>query len=212
MNPDDRSWRVWLEESDTRRERLSKWLSFLAVSMLLVSGVGFLYLHFSSQGDALLSRIGLANSAIVETQAYNVNKRLDSITNDLAVTKKTIIELNKHADGYAALAPGDREALNGVIEGQKTLDVRLKDLEDALRVDAAKSLAVPLIRKDIDALQDSFRANTVAIQTEMGRLYGLVESFLGLMFTIALGFFGLAITNYFRSDRRPPKEGPASSA
>jgi len=98
-----------------------------------------------------------------------------------------------------------------MIESQKNLDVRLKALEDALRLDAAKSLAVPLLRKDVDTLQDALRANTVAIQTEMGRLYGLVEWFLGLMFTIALGFFGLAITNYFRSDRKLPKEGPASS-
>jgi hypothetical protein len=129
----------------------------------------------------------------------------------IAVLSKTLAEVRTPTGQFSALNPADRETLNRAIESQKDLDMRLRSLEDALRLDASKALVVPLMRKDLDTLQDTFRADTALVQNEINRLYGLAQWFIGLMFTILLGFFGLALTNILLRPKESAK-APEESA
>lgn len=58
------------------------------------------------------------------------------------------------------------------------------------------------MRKDLDAVQDKSKSDIEAVRGELARLYSLIQWFIGLMFTIALGVFGLAIGNIVRGEKR----------
>src|ERR1017187_2477680 len=93
-------------------------------------------------------------------------------------------------------------------------------LEAAIMVDPVKAVSLPLMRKDLDSLQDKTRSDIEAVRSELARLYSLIQWFIGLMFTIALGVFSLAIGNIVKGEKKsdsgrekpepPSRSGPAS--
>lgn len=74
----------------------------------------------------------------------------------------------------------------------------MKMLDDAIGESPDKSLAVPLLRKDLDNLKDSYHRDLDSTQAEINRVYDQNKWFLGLMFTMALGLIGLAISNFLQ--------------
>jgi hypothetical protein len=150
-----------------------------------------------------------------------LNKEVGQLADDISklsatqsTFRKTLDELQHNTNAYASLTPADRQSLNEVIVGTKSLDSRLSLLEEALRLDATKALAVPMLRKDMDALQVKTTSDLSIIQSEMGRLFGLAQWLIGLMFTIAFGVFSMTIVHIFRGEKKPPepKEGTAKAA
>ena len=176
-------------------------VSYLCFAVALFSGFmllrGSLHPTEINTGDSpsnVLSRQVMA----LTTEQLHTGERI-------AALSKTLAELRAPQGKYTSLQPSDREALNRVIEGQKSLDTRLKALENALTVDASKALSVPLMRKDLDTFQETAKTDTVLVQNEINRLFGLVQWFIGIMFTILVGFFGLAVTNMLLRAKEMPK-------
>lgn len=74
-------------------------------------------------------------------------------------------------------------------------------LENALANTPEKALALPMLKQEVDNLQDRTHSDFEGVRGEIGRLFTLTQWFIGLMFTTALGVFGLALSNIQRGDR-----------
>jgi hypothetical protein len=93
---------------------------------------------------------------------------------------------------FATLDPADRQRIDQIGGAESKLDSRLSALENALMASPEKAVAVPMLKQEIDGLQDRTHSDLDAIRGEIGRLFTLTQWFIGLMFTIALGMFGLS--------------------
>src|SRR5579863_4228638 len=93
---------------------------------------------------------------------------------------------------FTALEPKDRQSIEEIKSAQARLDARLASLESSIMATPEKAIAVPMLRQQVDALQDRTRGDLDSIRGEIGRLFTLTQWFIGLMFTIALGMFGLS--------------------
>ena len=98
--------------------------------------------------------------------------------------------------------------MEDVKTAQNTLSERLSALEAAIQADPVKAVSLPLMKKDIEALQDKTKADSEALRAEVARVYTLIQWFIGLMFTIAIGLFGLALGNILKSERRTERNNP----
>jgi hypothetical protein len=76
-----------------------------------------------------------------------------------------------------------------------------------------KAIAVPMLKQQIDTLQDRSHADLDSVRGELARLFTLTQWFIGLMFTIALGVFGLPLSNLRKATEKPlvGKEGSAAA-
>ena len=66
-----------------------------------------------------------------------------------------------------------------------------------------KLIAVPMLNQQMDTLQDRSRADIDSARGEMARLFTVAQWFIGLIFTTALGVFGLALSNLKKSAEKP---------
>jgi hypothetical protein len=74
----------------------------------------------------------------------------------------------------------------------------LRHLTDAVGESPEKALALPLLRKDMDNLRDSYRRELDATQVEINRVYDQNKWFIGLMITMTLALVGLAVSNFLQ--------------
>ena len=99
----------------------------------------------------------------------------------------------------------DRPAINQVIEEQKQLSARLSELESALRNDPVTASAVPLLKKDVESLQEREKLDSSAIRNEDDRLDGFAEWYSALIVgtivsVISLGATIIGIAFKYRKD------------
>jgi hypothetical protein len=71
------------------------------------------------------------------------------------------------------------------------LQKRMKSLEDAISTTPDKALSIPLLKKDLEAIQRSFSDYNLAAKAELERLYDFNKWFFGLIATMALSVLGL---------------------
>jgi type IV secretory pathway TrbL component len=69
-----------------------------------------------------------------------------------------------------------------------------------------------MLKQQIDTIQDRSHADIDSVRGEIGRLFTLTQWFIGLMFTIALGVFGLALSNLRRATEKPVEKQRAAAA
>jgi len=107
----------------------------------------------------------------------NIKKQLDALTKPDTTTD---------VGAQIALTRSDVEVL----------DSRIQILEDGLLENPEKALAVPLLRKDIQQIEYSYKENLAAMSMNLDRLYDQNKWFIRLMLTMAIGFIGLVVSNF----------------
>jgi len=83
--------------------------------------------------------------------------------------------------------------------GIKDVAGRLGKLEAVILNDPGKSLEMPLLRNELDHIKKGYQSDLLTLKEEIGRIYDLTKWFIGLMFTMALGVIGLAVTNFVKA-------------
>jgi uncharacterized coiled-coil protein SlyX len=197
---DTRHWSVAIADiMRDRRTRSTKLVYVVASLVLLIAASYAAFLLYDSGRE--LRTFG-QNQAISDLAIQVLRSRSDieEIRKQTAVLTKTLTDLRTGSQNYASLEPQDRQALNEVIAGQKNLDERLKGIEDAIRIDTTKAIAIPMLRYAVDALQERERTDLSLLQSEIGRLYSLAQWFMALMVTIILGVFTLALSNLLKKE------------
>jgi hypothetical protein len=75
------------------------------------------------------------------------------------------------------------------------IENQIKALADALGQTPDKALSVPLLRKDLENLKETNHRDLEVVEAEVNRVYDQNKWFIGIMATIALSLFGVAISN-----------------
>jgi septal ring factor EnvC (AmiA/AmiB activator) len=135
------------------------------------------------------------------TSQNTFDKEIQELQHSVSVLKerqqtldKTLAGLKSNTSQYANLSPLDRQALTQLAADKNAIDLRLRALEDALRLDASKALTVPILRKDMEALQEKSKSDLTLVQNELGRLFSLAQWFMGAIVTIALAVASLVFS------------------
>src|SRR4051794_19903045 len=72
---------------------------------------------------------------------------------------------------FSILNPADRQTLDDIKSSQNQLQTRLAALETSLLNTPEKALSVPLLKQQVDSLQDRAHNDLDAVRGEIGRLY-----------------------------------------
>lgn len=127
--------------------------------------------------------------------------QLKEVSN-LSLTIKSIQSSLESIDSKKQTIADNRELFR-ISSDVKILETKISALEIALNSDPAKTLAVPLLRKDLDNTRDNFKTNLDHTKSEIDRIYDQNKWFIGLMFTIAISVLGMAASNFLsRKDSR----------
>jgi hypothetical protein len=178
--------------------REGSWLAFasgLATMVGLVAAVLTSYQWtFKGNDERKIAEYSRMMALENEKKAQEAEVKLQ----ELEVSNRAIqqaLETLRHSGKvikFASLDPADRQRIDEIGTAQSKLEGRLSALESALMTSPEKAVAVPMLKQEIDGLQDRTRSDLDGIRGEIGRLFTLTQWFIGLMFTIALGMFGLS--------------------
>lgn len=116
---------------------------------------------------------------------------LDNLRNEIAVLQQRINVLEQ---SLPVTATNTRQAQ--VLEDINSLNTRLEVIELAVLDSPAKVLELTLLAKDMENLQQNYQDELESTREEIDRVYDQNKWFLGLMFTMAIGLIGLAVSNF----------------
>jgi hypothetical protein len=129
-----------------------------------------------------------------QEQIEQTNKEVQELRTTNEAIKKSLEQVRSSGRriSMSALDLKDRQKIDGIVQSQSNLDARMSVLENSLMASPEKAVAVPILKQQLDSLQDRTHSDLDGIRSEIGRLFTLTQWFIGLMFTIALGMFGLS--------------------
>lgn len=206
----------WVTEVTAKRFR-ALLPSVLAITAALVGTLGALIASFVQKDQARRQDYVAirASEYAHEQQTAESEKTRAQLTESMIATRaleQSIMEAarKKGVVQYSqGLSPSDRQSLDSVINGQADLDRRLASLEAALSQSPDKDVALPLMKQQITDMQDKNRGDIDNVHGEIGRLYTMMQWFLGLMVTLIIGVGGLIVNNL---KQRTEKALPAVDA
>ncbi|PYJ49230.1 MAG: hypothetical protein DME85_00445 [Verrucomicrobia bacterium] len=79
------------------------------------------------------------------------------------------------------------------------LDKRLKAIEEAVVDSPGKALSVPLLRQELETFKVDTQKGIDSQTKQIDRIYDQNKWFIGLMFTMAIGLIGLAVSNFLQA-------------
>ena len=117
--------------------------------------------------------------------------------------KETQESLAKISNAFNALSTPDTktDALKQVAaikENVGKLTGRIDAIDAAIVENPTKALSVPLLRQDLENLKGDYLTDRENATKEIDRIYDQNKWFIGLMFTMALGIIGLAVSNFIQ--------------
>jgi hypothetical protein len=194
------------------RSKRRKWLpsnidvlGILATSISIAGGVLALTFGISAFNTFNASKTVSDDVAIQQKRAEFMRRQLDMAMVDLsklnarmdALLHEDIAPLIKPRppNSYATLSPVDRQALKELKSNEEQLQGRMTSLETALVATPEKAIALPMLKQQMDMLQDRTRGDLDGVRGEMGRLFTMVQWCIGIIVTIGLAVLGISITN-----------------
>lgn len=186
---------IMQRKNKDRYERLQKFTSSVAatVSTIALGATAAFTVGLFTEQKKTFSQSEL--SQMVTTIESDFEKQ----KNELHVLQEKISATNENFNKISTLPDGSKWELqsNKLEQEISILNSRLSALEAALTLDPAKSLAIPILRKDLENTDKGIRAEITQTKAEIDRIYDQNKWFLGLMFTMALSVFGIAISSFF---------------
>ena len=132
-------------------------------------------------------------------------KRLQANQQDL---RRQIEQVGKQLDTVAQLPPAEKLVVQ-VGQLRADLDSVKKSVESvnsAIIESPEKALALPLLRRDVEALRNSQASEILSLRGELGRLYDLDKWLIGLMGGVSMGLLGLGAANLLQVRRSEGKK------
>jgi hypothetical protein len=129
-------------------------------------------------------------------QLKHEEEQINALNNTSKAILETLEQVKHQGKSLTitVLDPADRQGINELKSSEAKLDARLSSLENALLTSPEKAVALPMMRQELDDLQGRTHSDIDGIRGEIGRLFALTQWFIGLMFTLALGLFGISIS------------------
>lgn len=180
-----------------REQKIEKTRRFSNILAGASSSIALAALIFTMSGllfttDTSMTRSELSDKTVALDRSIQKNRELSlKLQGQLDGLKEELSAITSVPEG-AAWAK-DKIAIDQRLAG---LESKLLDLENALTLNPAKALAVPILRKDLDNTQMIFKSELSQTRSEVNRLYDQNKWFIGLMFTIAISVLGMAVSNF----------------
>lgn len=189
-------------------------LSFLIANIAIIASlVGAVFSLVAIRNEQVRNASKLRAedlSAIVSRQQQAINElqaRLGKADASSSELRDKILQAMSHAGSTphqdSVLSAADRDALQRAAQTDQDLNRRLSALESALTQSPEKAIALPLLRQQLNDLQDKIKSDSDGQQAEINRVYGILEWLLGLIITLIIGVAGLAFNSFRRDPERP---------
>jgi hypothetical protein len=177
-----------------KNDRIQRFSSLIAMFFSTIAiGVGATVLY-SSLVDVkkTLSRSEIVERIeLSEAQLKNHNVVLEGFGIKIRAVSAQIERLSDIPEGSEW-----KTEVSTLSQQQSTISRKLAALENALTLDPAKALAIPILRKDLESAEENLQAELKQTQQEIDRIYDQNKWFLGLMLTMALSVFGIAVSSF----------------
>jgi hypothetical protein len=192
-----------------RRGSIVAFTSGLATMIGLLAALLSSYqVKVSTNDQKMKAEVAMETAERYKQQLDLANMQMKQLEDSSRAIQQALGSLKHSGESikFSALDPSDRQRIDEIGAAESKLDGRLSVLENALMASPEKAVAVPMLKQELDALQDRTHGDLDAIRGEIGRLFTLTQWFIGLMFTIALGMFGLSFN--LRKASAPAAEKP----
>jgi hypothetical protein len=187
---------------DRPLNRWSEWLQaftagiavVLSVSSLVRGPESFDWLTSRVSNDQARTRHELAG---IREELKHLKLQLDAVAKSPARTGVTV-------------------ELEDVSRAEKSLERKMQSIEEIILKDPAEALAIPMLRKDIERIQELNQAQLAALTADLERTYSLV---IATLIALAVAVLTPALTNLLARRReritatnehvaQPPNPGP----
>jgi signal transduction histidine kinase len=181
---------------------------FIAFSFVLYSGRDI----FKPKRDRELSEeFAIQSRNIERTQKQIARLREEYIkTSKQLRLLEAIVQSGQIPQDSSRLAvelSAAREKMDAIVsqtsrfeENFRGLDIRLLRIERAILDDPEKAVALPLLRRDVKALEQQTNRELDAIRAENGRVYDLMKWLVGFLALVSLSLIGTAVGNVFKRE------------
>lgn len=126
----------------------------------------------------------------IPTPESAVSRKIADLVDDVSVLKVQVAELTKVPQSVAVSAK-----LQELDAKLTALDAKMIALHNAIMASPEKALEVPMLRRDLLALQNQYESATRSLEREITRAYDTIKWVIG---TIVLGILGLAAGVFLR--------------
>lgn len=177
-------------------ELLEKLGLMLAVVSILAAATSFgLFKRIpgSSATEAVSAEVVLAELEAQGAQIESAQVTLESIDGRVEALESLIATIPEVPEQSAIVLEMDH-----LSDDISSLHASMSNLEEIILDDPLKAVAVPLLRNDLDSLDARLEADILGMRQEVARVYNLATWVVGLMFTLAVGIFVLALTPFFK--------------
>lgn len=191
--------------------RLGSWIALISATATLIGLFGAVFTTSrEKERAAYMADKADRNQQLVLEEAERVRNLEKQVADLRGVNEQVMRSLDEvrrsgKPFSWVNLTPEERQEINQLNKKEDRLDQRLASLEGALSTSPEKAIAVPMLKQELESLQDRTHNDIDAIRGEIGRLFTLTQWFIGLMFTIALGMFGLSF-NLHKASPSGPQE------
>lgn len=158
-------------------------------------------------GLAIGSRVAQRSSEIVgltddsvsaklaeqEARMLTVQQELESVNSRLGALETHIATLSEMPE-QSAIALEVAHLSDDI----RSLQTSVFGLEETILDDPLKAVAIPLLRNDLETLDARQESDIRGMREEIARVYNLATWVIGLMFTLAVGIFVLALGTFFK--------------
>jgi hypothetical protein len=183
-------------ESKRRRELVRAWLTIVAALLTL----GIVFAQLAQLRDLRSHRSTDLEGRLEDAQLVRLAREVSALRRDADKTQALLADLPARE--------GASVEISQLASQLKLVDERLMRLEEALSATPEKALAVPLLRKELDAAVARLAEQGANTAKEMDRLYSVLLWVLGVLATAALGAGGAAFA--LLKEWRPKRQESAS--
>ncbi|MGA8809379.1 MAG: hypothetical protein WB973_16030 [Thermoanaerobaculia bacterium] len=155
----------------------------------------------------------------VRDSRHHAETQLDALRRELDATRSELAHIRAGANAKVGteaasaksvslldVAIQDVGARSQRLDSRLTdVDTRLKLIETAIVADPQKALTVPLLRRDLDSLQQQVVRDVTAINAENSRAYDLMKWLIGLMAIVSFSLIGTAVSGVFKREESASK-------
>lgn len=208
------------------RKKSIAWLTIIVgITGVVMSAVIFIF-SSKDQRSALYLRDSKTSSQLEaliirqEETSLKAQKDISAIADKLGKTREELARLSAQAASPKAgelsrefinqlttirtVSDNVASNLDHLAKRYASIDQRIGKLEAVILADPQKALELPLLKRDLLALQQQFDRDINALRAENVRVYDLMKWVVGLMALVSLSLVGAAISNLFK--REAPKE------
>lgn len=163
-------------------------------------GVSLLLAIAATSGSIILTFFQPAHTsgdAASQLAVADLQRRITTLEADKARLESQLAR--RQAD--SAISRHTPTPMAALEERTRLLDNRVANVERVVLADPVKSLDMVLLKKDFESLRQNNAAEVSSLRQATDRVYDQNKWIIGLMFTMAIGLFSLAVAGLFR-DRR----------